>query len=68
MARRRRAAWTAERIAALRSELGLTQSDMADGLGVRQQTASEWETGRYLAVRARRPCRTEEPLRRLRRR
>ena len=48
MAHRRREAWTAERIAALRSELCLTQSDMADELGVRQQTVSEWETGRYL--------------------
>ena len=39
--------WTAERIAELRAELGLTQADMADELGVRQQTVSEWETGRY---------------------
>ncbi len=39
--------WTAERIAELRSELGLTQAGMADELGVRQQTISEWETGRY---------------------
>ena len=38
MAHTRRESWTAERIAALRSELGLTQSDMADELGVRQQT------------------------------
>ena len=40
--------WTAERIAALRAELGLTQAGMALELGVRQQTVSEWETGRYL--------------------
>lgn len=40
-------AWTAERIAALRESLGLTQSSFADELGVRQQTVSEWETGRY---------------------
>ena len=40
--------WTAERIAALRAELGLTQTEMAEELGVRQQTVSEWETGRYL--------------------
>lgn len=40
--------WTAERIAALRAELGLTQTEFAEELGVRQQTVSEWETGRYL--------------------
>jgi DNA-binding transcriptional regulator YiaG len=42
-----RPAWTAERIAALRASLGLTQAEMASALGVRQQTISEWETGRY---------------------
>ena len=40
-------AWTAERIAELRASLGLSQSSFADELGVRQQTVSEWETGRY---------------------
>ncbi len=39
--------WTAERIAALRADLGLSQAEMAEELGVRQQTVSEWETGRY---------------------
>ncbi len=39
--------WTAERIAALRATLGLSQAEMAEELGVRQQTVSEWETGRY---------------------
>ena len=39
--------WTAERIAELRERLGLTQAGMAEELGVRQQTISEWETGRY---------------------
>jgi DNA-binding transcriptional regulator YiaG len=43
-----REAWTAERIAELRASLGLTQAEMASELGVRQQTVSEWETGRYL--------------------
>jgi DNA-binding transcriptional regulator YiaG len=39
--------WTAERVAKLRADLGLTQAVFADQLGVRQQTVSEWETGRY---------------------
>lgn len=46
-ARRPPEPWTAERIAELRAALGLTQSGMAEELGVRQQTVSEWETGRY---------------------
>ena len=45
--KRPREPWTAERIAALRAELGLTQAAMAAELGVRQQTISEWETGQY---------------------
>lgn len=40
--------WSAERIIALRRSLGLTQTAFARELGVRQQTVSEWETGRYL--------------------
>jgi DNA-binding transcriptional regulator YiaG len=40
--------WTAEAIADLRASLRLTQAEMAEELGVRQQTVSEWETGRYL--------------------
>ena len=39
--------WSAESIARLRARLGLTQAGMARALGVRQQTVSEWETGRY---------------------
>ena len=39
--------WTAERIAALRAGLGLSQVAFAEELGIRQQTVSEWETGRY---------------------
>jgi DNA-binding transcriptional regulator YiaG len=32
----------------LRRALGLTQQGLADEIGVRQQTVSEWETGAYL--------------------
>ena len=39
--------WDAESIAALRRYLGLSQDALADELGTRQQTVSEWETGRY---------------------
>ena len=39
--------WDSERIHALRRHLGLTQRKMADTLGTRQQTISEWETGMY---------------------
>ena len=34
-------------MAGLRRRLGLSQQAFADELGVRQQTVSEWETGRY---------------------
>ena len=39
--------WDSKRIHALRCHLGLTQREMADTLGTRQQTISEWETGMY---------------------
>jgi DNA-binding transcriptional regulator YiaG len=45
--KRRRVAWDARRIHALRSHLALTQEQMAEELGTRQQTISEWETGQY---------------------
>jgi DNA-binding transcriptional regulator YiaG len=41
------AAWDKTRIQALRQHLGLTQQAMAEQLGTRQQTISEWETGMY---------------------
>jgi DNA-binding transcriptional regulator YiaG len=41
------AAWDATRLRALRRHLGLTQQELANELGVRQQTVSEWETGMY---------------------
>lgn len=39
--------WDAERVRRLRARLGLTQRELAEELGVRQQTVSEWETGAY---------------------
>ena len=39
--------WDSERIRALRRHLGLTQRELADTLGTRQQTISEWELGLY---------------------
>jgi DNA-binding transcriptional regulator YiaG len=39
--------WDGESVRALREQLGLTQRELADELGVRQQTVSEWETGMY---------------------
>lgn len=43
----RRRQWDGDSIRALRSHLGLTQREMADELGTRQQTISEWEKGMY---------------------
>jgi len=43
----RRRQWDGDSIHALRSHLGLTQREMADELGTRQQTISEWEKGMY---------------------
>ena len=50
MAERKReskAAWDAPAVRALRLHLKLSQDEMAAQLGTRQQTVSEWETGRY---------------------
>jgi DNA-binding transcriptional regulator YiaG len=44
---RRKPAWDAGRIRALRRHLDMTQDEMAQELGTRQQTISEWETGMY---------------------
>lgn len=40
--------WSAEAITALRRRMGLSQAEFAHELGVRQQTVSEWETGKYI--------------------
>ena len=45
--KRERADWDRPRIRELRRYLGLTQAEMADELGTRQQTISEWEIGMY---------------------
>ena len=39
--------WDNQRIQALRRHLGLTQRGLAQRLGTRQQTISEWENGLY---------------------
>ncbi len=43
----KRMQWDGEHIRALRSHLGLTQRELAERLGTRQQTISEWEKGMY---------------------
>jgi DNA-binding transcriptional regulator YiaG len=44
---KKRSEWNGGRVRALREHMGLTQQEMADELGTRQQTISEWETGMY---------------------
>jgi DNA-binding transcriptional regulator YiaG len=39
--------WDGTGIRALRQHMRLTQSKLAEELGTRQQTISEWETGMY---------------------
>ena len=39
--------WDDKCIQALRHHLNLTQREMSELLGTRQQTVSEWETGMY---------------------
>ena len=44
---KKRRQWDSNRVRALREHMGLTQQEMAEQLGTRQQTISEWETGMY---------------------
>lgn len=44
--------WDARQIKALREHLGMTQSQMAEELQVRQQTISEWEIGMHTPHRS----------------
>ncbi len=39
--------WDNKSIRALRKHMELTQQQMSEELGTRQQTVSEWETGMY---------------------
>lgn len=39
--------WDAGGVRRLRKHLGVTQDALAEELGTRQQTVSEWETGQY---------------------
>jgi len=39
--------WSSKRVRALRRHLGFTQRELAEKLGTRQQTISEWEKGMY---------------------
>jgi DNA-binding transcriptional regulator YiaG len=45
--KRKRVGWDGQQVRALRQHLKLTQAKLADELGTRQQTISEWETGMY---------------------
>jgi DNA-binding transcriptional regulator YiaG len=45
--KRRGPTWNAGQVRALRRHLGLSQQGLAEELGARQQTISEWETGLY---------------------
>lgn len=45
--------WNAEMVRALREYLDLNQEELAELLGVRQQTVSEWETEEYQPTRSR---------------
>ena len=45
--KKRKAKWDAGGVKALRKHLGLSQEELAQELGTRQQTISEWETGVY---------------------
>ncbi len=39
--------WDSKSIRALRDSMDMTQQQMSEELGTRQQTISEWETGMY---------------------
>jgi len=45
--KKKRQDWNGKRVKALREHMGMTQREMADELGTRQQTISEWEKDMY---------------------
>jgi len=45
--KRKKRQWSKDEIKALRQHLNLTQVKLAEELGTRQQTISEWEKGMY---------------------
>jgi DNA-binding transcriptional regulator YiaG len=45
--RKRVVRWDGEKVRALRQRLNMTQQELAEELGTRQQTISEWETEMY---------------------
>jgi DNA-binding transcriptional regulator YiaG len=45
--KREKRQWSKEEVRALRQHLNLTQARLAEELGTRQQTISEWENGMY---------------------
>jgi len=47
MVKGQRTRWDGLGVRALRRHMKLTQAGLADQLGTRQQTISEWETGMY---------------------
>ncbi len=44
--------WNGAMVKALRQHMGVSQAELADQLGMRQQTISEWEVGKYEPSRA----------------
>ncbi len=44
--------WTDVLVKAFREQMGWTQGELAEKLGMRQQTISEWETGMYTPKRS----------------
>ena len=49
---RRSGGWRGKHVKALREFAGWSQQELADRLGMRQQTVSEWETGKYTPRRS----------------